>query len=204
MIENSWPRRGAVVVALSVAFSLGGCSWFKRPVAYADSQEAGRLEVPGHLDRPGTDPALSVPAGGTGGVLLDEDQQKPPELGAITSNSGSEGLGQSSFGVAQDTGAVYGRIGTLLAGDPAYVVLVKDPVQGVYRITTRDAQGEGRRWWKFWSRQPRDRSDLVIRVSRDASGAGSDVSVGAATSLPAAIQRAAAVRAWLARELGAG
>lgn len=57
---------------------LGGCArWFERAPIYPGAQEVGRIEVPGGLVRPVSDPALSVPPGERG--VLDRKSVLPPD-----------------------------------------------------------------------------------------------------------------------------
>lgn len=181
------PRCGAVTVCLCLSVALSGCGLFKRNVPYADSQEAGTLVVPGELDRPTSDPSLSLPPGGTAGVLLDEEARKPPEIGAQTSGIGGGSVGPG-FTIAFSSSEVYGAIGTLLEGMSEYTIRSRDPVQGVFRLQT-EVVGEAQSRWKFWSNPKPVRAEMVVRVARLAEG--SQVSVEAASGGRAGAARAA-------------
>lgn len=185
-----------LLVCVSAA-TLSACSLFKREAAYADSREAGRLEVPEQLDRPSADPSLALPQGGTGGVLLDEEAQKPPELGQRTTGVGGSVAAADGFAVDQPSTDVYGRLGTELEGMSEFTIRSRDPILGVYRLQF-EAPPAPRRWWKFWSKPKPSRAELLVRVTRTA--AGSTVSVEAMGG-GAAAARAAQLRETLQSRL---
>lgn len=167
------PFGGAVLLCLSV--TLSGCSLFKRSVPYADSQEAARLEVPGNLDRPTSDPSLSLPPGGTGGALLDEEARKPPEIGAQTNGTGGGDSGPS-FVLSFPSSEVYAAVATVLEGMSDYNIRSRDPVQGVFRLQT-EVVGEAPARWRFWANAKPIAAELVVRVARLSEGSQVSVSV---------------------------
>jgi uncharacterized lipoprotein len=163
------PRPRLTLLVCVSAATLSACSLFKRDAAYADSREAGRLEVPEQLDRPSADPSLALPQGGTGGVLLDEESQKPPELGQRTTGVGGSVAASDGFELDQPSTDVYGRIGTELEGMSEFTIRSRDPILGVYRLQF-EAPAPARRWWKFWSAPKPVRAELLVRVTRTTGG----------------------------------
>lgn len=154
---------------LAVCSVLGACSWLKRPAPYADSRGTGELQVPDRLDKPRSDPALSLPPSATGSGLLARDGQVPPEIGDPgVSTDAAEGASAASFTtsfqVEDEPASAYQRVG--LALDRAgYTILARDSARAIYRVEVELPATERGRWWKFWQRARSERAELVVQVA---------------------------------------
>lgn len=186
-MNNSPPESigiGRPLLALLLVSTLTGCGLFKPKQLYVESGEAPVLEVPSDLDRPSSDPSLSVPPTDSD-RLLSGSELAPPPLGASGPAQGGElyapASGKTDLLLPNTTDESWDLVGAAIENSQIFRVVEKDKDQLRYRLAIPQPTAVDRR--SIWRRMlgigdaPTQAVDPEVIVLLTGVAQGTEISV---------------------------